>query len=383
MWPVIGHMAAVSLAGSMRPGATPAFPPAIRFRVLIPARDEQGQIGAAVESVLGSDYPSHLRDVVVIADNCSDETASVARAAGAEVWERSDPVLASKGAALEWALGRLACADDWDAVVLLDADGRLHSGFLETTNARLLDGAAVVQGERRVVNAGTNIVSWLSQVSSAAQWVLRPRGRARLGAAAKLLGSGMVIRREVLDVCPWRVSGLAEDTEYWLALLTHGIRPVQEPRAVVSDIAPTDMAAARVQRSRWEAGKVSALGAHLGPAGRLAFRRRDVVLAEAVVSELVFPNLSVTGALVATAGGLRWVAGRRGAGVTAVQTGVLVAHLALGLRAAEAPPRAYAALLLSPVVAVWRIWVTVEATLKHRRLPWRRTPRASDGRGTP
>lgn len=382
MWPVVGHLAVVSLAGSLRPIATRPRAAECRFRVLIAARNEQAQIGAAIASVLGSAYPEHLRSVIVVADNCDDDTARVARAGGAEVWGRSDRSRASKGAALEWALDRLLDVRDWDAVVILDADGRLCPTFLTMVNTRLLDGARVVQGERRLANAEENLVSWLSQVSSAAQWVLRPRGRARLGAAAKLLGSGMVIHREVLARCPWRVAGLAEDIEYWLALLAQGVHPVQEPAAVVLDVAPTDLAAARVQRSRWEAGKVAASRDHLVGSGGLALRRRDVVLGEALLSELIFPNLSVTGALIATTGGVRWLVHRRGAPSTAIQLSVLVAHLALALRAAKAPGRAYMALVLAPIVALWRLWVTVEATLRHRSLPWRGTPR-STGRSNP
>jgi len=368
LWPVVGHLAVVSLAGSFRPVEKQARAPECRFRVLIPARDEQAQVGAAVASVHSSVYPEDLRRVIVVADNCSDETASVARAEGADVWERSDAVRATKGAALEWALHRLLEDTEWDAVVLLDADGRLQPPFLATVNARLLDGARVVQGERRIVNQEASVVSWLSQVSSAAQWTLRPRGRARLGAAAKLLGSGMVLRREVLEECPWRVTGLAEDVEYWLALLAQGIHPVQEPAAVVSDTSPTDVTAARVQRSRWEAGKVSALRDHVVVMGRLALQRRDPVLAEALISELVLPNLSVTGALIGAGGGIRWLAHRKGGRIFAVQSGVLIAHLALALRAAKAPPKAYGALVLAPVVALWRLWVTVEATLSARWL---------------
>lgn len=395
LWPVVGHLAVVSLAGSLRVAAKGRHAPEHRFRVVIPARDEEAQISAAVESALGSAYPSALRGVVVLADNCADGTASVARTYGAKVWERSDPARPSKGAALEWGLARLLQSADWDAVVILDADSRLHPDFLAVMNSRLVDGARVVQGEREVVNAASTAVAWLSQMSSAAQWVLRPRGRARVGAAAKLFGSGMVIHREVLERCPWQVEGLAEDVEYWLALLRLGIHPVHEPAAVVSDVAPTDLTAARVQRSRWEAGKVSALHEHGVDLARVVIRRRDPILAEAVLSELVFPNLSVTGALIGTAGGLRWMARRQGMRVSLIQSGIVFGHLGLALRAAGAPRRAYAALAFSPLVALWRLWVTVEATLRHRRLQWRGTPRASavagsaaplghrPGRGTP
>ncbi|HEX2118397.1 MAG TPA: hypothetical protein VHF91_04380, partial [Acidimicrobiales bacterium] len=84
---------------------------------------------------------------------------------------------------------------------------------------------------------------------------------------------------------------------------------------------------------------------------------------------------SITGALVAAAGLARWATTGRGARAAVAQSGVLVGHLVLSLRAAKAPPATYAALALAPGVAVWRMWITVEAMVKHRRLEWQGTPR--------
>ena len=375
MWLPIGHLAAVSVAGSRRPPPVEPRTPRHCFVVLIPARDEQGQIATPVRSALASRYPAALRRVVVVADNCTDATAAAADASGAEVWDRTDPSRASKGAAVQWALERLAKDDGWDAVLFLDADAEVDPDFLGVVDRRLAEGAAVIQGERHVTNAGDSLVARLAQVSSAAQCVLRPRGRARLGGAAKLVGNGMVIHRRVFDVCPWQADGLVEDFEYWLELLAHGIHPVHEPGAVVSDLMPTDLAAARVQRSRWEAGRWSVLRDEGGRFARIALRRRDPVMAEAVASELLFPNLSITGALVAAAGLARWATTGRGARAAVAQSGVLVGHLVLSLRAAKAPPATYAALALAPGVAVWRMWITVEAMVKHRRIEWQGTPR--------
>ncbi len=102
-------------------------------------------------------------------------------------------------------------------------------------------------------------------------------------------------------------------------------------------------------------------------------------MAEALASELLFPNLSVTGALVLTAGLARWAVTGRGAPTAAAQSAVLAAHLVLSLRAAGAPPASYAALVLAPGVMVWRVWVTAEAALRRRRLHWQGTPRGTVG----
>jgi 1,2-diacylglycerol 3-beta-glucosyltransferase len=375
MWLPVAHLGLLTLAGSLRPvGVTPQGPHS-RFVVLIPARNEQDHIGVSVRSALTSAYPEELRRVVVVADNCTDATAAKAAAAGAEVWDRIDPGRASKGAAVGWALERLLSDDGWDAAVFLDADAFVEPEFLSAANARLLAGNDVVQGERHVTNAGESMVARLAHVSSAAQCVLRPRGRARLGGAAKLVGNGMVIRREVFDRCPWRAEGLVEDVEYWFDLLGCGVHPAHEPAAVVSDLMPVDIASARVQRSRWEAGSWNLLRHRSVPIARLAVQRRDAVLAEALVSELLLPNLSVTGAAIAGAGAVRWLVTRKGAGTVVAQSCVMAFHLVFALRAANAPASSYTALALAPVGAAWRVWVTIEAIFRRRSAEWRGTPR--------
>lgn len=377
LWLPIGHLAAVSLAGSLPTHPPPpSSQPQHRFVVLIPGRNEQDQVHMPIRSALASSYPASQRRVVVVADNCSDATADRARAEGVEVWERTDPARASKGAAVGWALERLLPKDDWDAVVFLDADAVVDADFFQVIDRRLAQGHQVVQGERHVTNAAGSLVARLAQMSSAAQCVLRPRGRARLGGAAKLVGNGMVIHRQVFGLCPWRAEGLVEDVEYWLELLARGVHPVHEPFAMVSDLMPTHLASARVQRTRWEAGRWGLVRDRLAPLGLLAVRRRDPVLAEALVSELAFPNLSVTGGAVALAGLARWALTGRGKRVATAQSAVLAGHLLLSLRVSKATPASYAALALAPLVAAWRLWVTADAMVKRRTLGWHGTPRA-------
>lgn len=376
LWAPLLHLALVSVAGSLRPRRTPIALPRHSFRILIPARNEEANIAQSVTSALSLSYPEELRSVVVVADNCSDGTAAVARASGARVWERSDTSRVSKGAAIEWALERLLGEDGWDAVVVLDADSVLAPDFLAVAGSRLAEGAQVLQGERYVLNPHETYVSRLTQVPAAAQWVLRPRGRTRLGCPAKLLGNGMVFHRHVFEACPWRAEGLAEDVEYWIDLLKHKIRPVHEPGAVLWDLMPLGLRAAKVQRSRWDAGKAALLRREFIGTARHAVRERDALLMEALVSELVLPNLSSTGLIITAVGLVRWGAERRGAGVAGAQAGFILGHLILALRAAKASPAVYATLALAPGVAAWRAWVTLRSLMKSQKLGWQGTPRS-------
>jgi len=103
-----GHL--LMLLGAVVYGRTKAPPPpcdTVSLAVLIPAHDEEAQLAATIRSLQDTEYDPDRRRVIVIADNCTDRTAAVARAAGAEVWERSDTLHRGKGHALAWAFARV------------------------------------------------------------------------------------------------------------------------------------------------------------------------------------------------------------------------------------------------------------------------------------
>lgn len=374
VWVPVAHLGLLSVAGALRPEpVTARDEPQHRFVVVICGRDEQAVVTRAVVSVLDADYPAQLRRVVVVADNCTDATAEMARAAGADAWERHDLAAANKGAALAWAFERLLADDGWDAVVVLDADGSVAPDLFAVLDVRLAD-AAVLQAERRVGDPSGSLVNELSVVSSSVQTVLRPRARQRLGGAAKLVGTGMVFRRDVLQTVPWQAQGLVEDLEYWLRLLERGIHPRFEPRARVTDLMPDSVADARRQRERWQAGRSELVRRDARSALGRAVLRRDVVTAEAVLSELLLPTLSVTGAAV-VGGVLASLAVRRRGGLVtgALQAAVLAGHVLTGLRVGQAPASTYRALAVAPAAAAWKVALAARMRLRPRTVGWQGT----------
>src|SRR6516162_9620042 len=113
----LGLIAAAALWGWRRKDVMPARA-AARFLFVIPAHDEEESIAATVASCRGVSYDPALYRVIVIADNCTDRTAAVARAAGAETIERTDAQRRSKGHALEYFFAqRPGVADEADAVI--------------------------------------------------------------------------------------------------------------------------------------------------------------------------------------------------------------------------------------------------------------------------
>jgi len=129
------------------PGATSAER---RFRIIVPAHNESAGIAETVRSLLGIDYPADHFDVLVVADNCSDDTAARAREAGAQVLERTDTERRGKGYALHHAFERLP--KDVDAVVVVDADTLVSPNLLRAFAARRELGAAAIQADYAVRN---------------------------------------------------------------------------------------------------------------------------------------------------------------------------------------------------------------------------------------
>ena len=122
-----------------------AAEPSHRFLVLVPAHDEEQLIGSTLDSLRALDYPAEMVSVHVVADNCGDQTAMVARAHGAEAHERHAPDDGGKGPALQWLLGRLrGRGEPHDAVAIIDADTTVHPKFLRVMDAKLAAGAEAV-----------------------------------------------------------------------------------------------------------------------------------------------------------------------------------------------------------------------------------------------
>ncbi len=347
-----------------------------RFIVLVPAHNEEVGIAATLASLRALDYPRDRYEVVVIADNCDDRTAPLARAAGATVLERTDPALRGKGHALAWALGRLLPArPDADAIVFLDADCQVSPNLLRALAARLVSGAAAVQADYVVANPGASWSSGLRFAAFALNNTVAPLGQSALGLSCGLLGNGMAFRRDLLERQPWTAFTLAEDAEYHARLVAAGERVVFAPEARVTSPMPTTLREARQQNLRWEGGKwllIRTWAPRLLAAG---LRRRDPGALHAGLRLLLPPQSLLLGgnlALAALAAALRHPLGRRLAALQLLgQAGYVLGGLAL----VRAPAGVYRALALAPVLMAWKIGLYLKILAGRGPRGWVRTDR--------
>lgn len=367
------------LAAAARHAAPPPADESVRFDVVVPAHDEEAGIGATVASLLALDYPRARYRVLVVADNCTDATAERARAAGATVLERRDGERRGKGYALAHAYAACLAEGFADAVVVVDADTVVSPNLLGAFAARFAAGAAGVQAEYGVRNAGASWRTRLMAVAFACYHTARSLGRERLGLSCGLRGNGMGFSADTLRRHPHRAFSRVEDVEYGLALGAAGVRVAYVPEATVLGEMPATAAAARSQRERWEGGRAGLVRRAVPTLLRAAWAHRDPVPLD-LAADLLVPPLTTLAALALAGATLAAVAVGRGWAEPAGLTGwvfalvCLVAYVARGAALAGQGPRVLLDLAWAPVYTVWKIALALRP--RADREAWVRTTRA-------
>jgi 1,2-diacylglycerol 3-beta-glucosyltransferase len=347
----------------------------LRFAVLVPARDEEALIGATLASLRSLAYPDDRREIIVIADNCRDATASVAAKSGATVWRREDGASGGKGAAIAWALARLdACGPQVDAVVMVDADCAVSTNLLTVVEARIRGGADAVQVTYGVANPGASWLAGLRYASLTLVNLVRPRGKAALGLSCGLFGTGMAFSRALLDRHPWTARSLVEDQEYHLEIVAAGERVVFAPEAWVRSPMPTSLRLARSQQLRWDAGRAELTRRYTPRLLRLGLRRRDAAQLHAAIEPLVPPQ-SVLFAANAAALALALPAPSGLRRVAFANAATQVAFVVGGLLLVGVPAAVWRALALAPLLAVWRVALIARMWAGRAPTSWVRTER--------
>jgi cellulose synthase/poly-beta-1,6-N-acetylglucosamine synthase-like glycosyltransferase len=342
-----------------------------QLAVVIPAHDEAASIARCVRSVAACVAPSVAStQIVVIADNCSDDTAGLARAAGARVIERVDEARRGKGFALEYAFARLL-DEGCDGVLVIDADSVLEANALTAVAAALRGGADGVQIRNLVLNPEAALRARLMAVALMAFNVLRPRGRERLGLSVGILGNGFALSRATLLATPYDAHSVVEDLEYHLRLVRAGRRVRFIEGATVRSVMPTGGEGVRTQRARWEGGRLGML-LNYGPALAREALRGNWFLVEPLLDLLLLP-LAFHVTLLLAALALPWAPARHYA---LVALAFVMLHVCVGIVVGGGGRREFAALAAAPFYVAWKLAVTPAIVRAAGRVtPWVRTAR--------
>jgi cellulose synthase/poly-beta-1,6-N-acetylglucosamine synthase-like glycosyltransferase len=259
----VGVLLVQTLAGRRPSASEPAAGPRPRAAVLMPAHNEAAGIAAALASVLpqlqGGDR------VLVVADNCSDDTAEIAAACGAEVAQRSDLQRRGKGYALDHGMRQLQ-ADPAEVVVIVDADCHVAPGALDRLVRECARSARPVQALYLMHSPpGAGLKTRIAEFAWAVRNEARPLGCERLGWPCQLMGTGMAFPWPLIAQASLASGHIVEDMQLGLDLAAAGAAPRFCHAAQVASVFPESEEGTVAQRTRWEHGHLGMIASRAVP----------------------------------------------------------------------------------------------------------------------
>jgi len=261
-----------------------------RVAILTPAHNEEAVIAKTISSLLSS-ITSDIR-ILVIADNCTDNTVDIVRSAGIEVSERNDLMHKGKGFALDFGLSILE-ADPPDVVIVIDADCCVQKNTIHTLAQQAMQSNRPIQAvylmDRPSNPSPTTNVSALAFLIKN---LVRPLGLHRLGLPCQLTGTGMAFPWPVIQKISLASNNIVEDMQLGIDLAVAGHAPMFCENAKVNGQLPSSDASATSQRRRWEHGHLQTLLSQVPRLLISAIRLRKMELA-AMALDLSVPPLAL------------------------------------------------------------------------------------------
>lgn len=295
--PTAVFAAQVLLAGRRRHAAKPPADARVPVAVLVPAHDEEAGIGEIVAR-LRSQLAAGDR-LLVVADNCSDATAAIARRAGAEVAVRHDLARRGKSYALDYGI-RMLAQDPREVVIIVDADCLADDGALDTLARRVQQSGRPVQAlymmyapTRERLKSRIGEFAWLIKN------LVRPLGYHRAGLPCQLMGTGMAFPWGLISKAPIASGHLVEDMKLGLDLAAAGVPPLFCPEARVWSSFPASSGEG-TQRARWEHGHLGMICSEAPRAAIAALRARNLPLL-ALAADMAVPPLALLALLIGAA----------------------------------------------------------------------------------
>lgn len=349
---------------SWRARPLPPSSRSLKFDVLVPAHNETEVIERTVRSLLAVQWPTDQFRVIVIADNCEDNTAELARRAGARVLERVDTQLRGKGYALAFGIDQSGADGFGDAVVVVDADTEVSPNLLEAYAQRIERGALAMQANYGVLNPDDSWRTRMITIAYGAFHAVRSRARERLGVSCGLRGNGMCLTRRLLAEHPFRVFSMTEDLEYGILLGLNGVRVAYVDEAAADAELLSSEQGSRSQRQRWEGGRFAVIRAYAGRLIRQGLARRDKIAFELGLDLLLLPlgyvGLQIGVLFLLSALATFWVPAMAFWLLLSLALMSIVAvHVFRGWQLCPLGPRALLDLARAPFFIMWKLLVVV------------------------
>lgn len=269
------------------------------FMVIIPAHNEEVVVGNLVKSLKNLDYDNELYDTYVIADNCTDSTAQVAKDAGAIVYERFHETKKTKGYALNWFFKKMTEENKkYDAIIIFDADNVVDKNFLNAMNLKLCQGEKLVQGYRDIKNPTD---TWISGGYAIFYWMMNKfyhLARYNIGLSPLINGTAFMVEWSLLMPNGWNTKTLTEDIEFSIINIANGTKLGWAKDAIVYDEQPLTFKQSWSQRERWSVGHVQVIKGYTGDLVKGVIREKTIMNVDGFFYVLGMPLSFLTLGLV-------------------------------------------------------------------------------------
>ena len=231
-----------------------------KYAIVIPARNEENVIGNLIDSIKKQDYPSELLTIFVVADNCTDNTAKIARELGAICYEHNNPDERTKGFGLRYLFDRIAedyGVESFEGYFIFDSDNLLKKDYITRMNESFDAGEKIITSYRATKNfteswiSSTYALHWLRSIRS------NHRARALLRLATNIQGTGFLFASEIVKN-GWKYTSLTEDRALTADCVVEGYEISYNHDAIFYDEQPTSIKVALRQRTRWSKGHLQA-----------------------------------------------------------------------------------------------------------------------------
>lgn len=254
------HYAVFALAGTFIYKSFPHSEHKNRFGLIIPARNEEAVIATLISSIRKTNYPQELLDIFVVAHNCTDNTAVIARSAGARVYEYTNPEENTMGYAIKFLFERIeedCVRSSFDGFFIFNADNTLDEKYFDKMNDAFeyYDRKCVISSFRQASNFSENIMTVLYGAYFATSCILGARGRTVLNISNRIFGCGYLFNSDMVRE-GWKYVSITEDLEFSAKEILNGTGIRYCDDAVFYDEQPSSFKIMWRQRLRWARGHI-------------------------------------------------------------------------------------------------------------------------------